>query len=369
MNVYSTYQQKTVWVSSGDSSSDQSISGSLRQIPRVTATTFSIDTPLVENVYLDSSIEPYNTFPPGVNADIRFWHSNGRGEWYLGLAKLNSTGTLVLGLEDEKNLYISMENTLGIDAIGAPLGGPRTVLGLGNTVMTAYEIGARVGGFIESRATLHALTANVYTGFSGMITPAVNYQRGGSRTELFTIPAPTNQYSSNPLSTGDIAALGAQEMIMIFPQNTPFGATLTGQNACYLQSFNIGLTINRQEQKPLGFVYPKARPIVYPIGVDLTAEAIMSKYQQDTLERFGCNSTGFSIQMVIKQPCTNLTLFGFYFDNAQLQSQSFNQSIGPMDTVNLKWRAWIRNPNDMFLDPSYNFIINLDTQSGYGLNW
>ena len=368
-SYWQEYQTKTVWASSGDANSDQLSSGGLRQLARVQSTSFSIESPLVENVYLDSSVEPYNSFPPGVSADIRWLHTDGSTEYYIGLAKLNSSGTIVLGLEDEKNLYITMEDELGIDAIGAPLAGPRTVLGLGNAVMTAYEIGGRVGGLIESRATMSCLTANVYTGFSGVTVPSVNYQNGGSQTGRFIIPAPQSQYSSNRSITGQPAALGGQEMIMVFSQNSPFGAVLTGQNSCYLQSFNLGLSIDRQEQKPLGYVYPKARPIIYPIKVDLSAEAIVSKYQADTLERFGCNSTGFSIQMIVKQPCTNLTLFGFFFDNLQLQSQSINQSIGPMDTMNLKWRGWIRTPNDMFIDPSFNYIINLQTSGAYGEQW
>ena len=342
----------------------------MRQIPRVQGTTFSLDYPLVDNVYLDSSVEQYNTTPPGVNVDIRFYHTNGTAEYFLGLAKLNPSGTLILGLEDEKNLYISMEDAAGIDAVGAAVDSPRTVLGLGNAVITAYEIGAQVGGLIESRATLNCLTANVYTGFSGVTIPAVNYQNGGSQTGLFIIPPALSQYNSSSLATGlNAPALGAREMFIVYSQGTPFGATLTGQNACYLQSFNLALTVDRQEQKPLGYVYPAARPVMYPMRVDMNTEALMSSYQADTLERLSCTTTGFNVQMIIKQPCSNLVLFSFYLENMQLASQQIGQSIGPIDTMSLQWRGLIKTPNDIFFDPYYNYLVQVSDTGAWGTQW
>jgi hypothetical protein len=366
---YSTYQSRSVWASSGDANSDQTPSGSLTQLSRIQDTTFTLNYPLTEGVYLDASVEQYNPTPPSVNVDVRYWHTNGLNELALGLARLDSSGTLILGLDEEKNLYVAMEDAPGIDSIGAARASPRTVLGLGNAVMTAYEVGAQVGGLIESRATLNCLTANVYTGYSGVTIPAVNCRNGGSQTGRFVIPEAFSQYNSSPLVTGQAAALGAQELMVAFPENTPFGATLTGQNACYLQSFNLALTIDRQEQKPLGYVYPTARPVMYPIKVDLSAEALMSSYQSDALERFGCNSTGFAIQMMVKQPCSNLVLFSFYMNNLQLQSQSISQSIGPIDGVSLRWHGLITNPRDMFFDPSFNYLVTLSDTGAYGTQW
>jgi hypothetical protein len=263
-----------------------------------------------------------------------------------------------------------MEDGMGIDSIGSPSDSPKTVLGLGNALLTAYEIGAQVGGLIESRATLNCLTANVYTGFSGVTGPAVDYRNGGSLTGRFTIPAVLSQYSTSNLATGDnVAALGSREMFVAFPQNTPFGATLTGDNACYLQSFNVSLAVDRQEQKPLGYAYPPARPVMYPMRVTASAEALMSSYQADSLERLGCNTTGFAIQLMVKQPCTNLVMFSLYLDNLQLQSQRIGQSIGPMDSVSLQWRGLIRTPNDLFFDPYYNWLVNLSNTGAWGDSW
>lgn len=368
--LYQRYGSKTVWVTSGNAASDQTVSGSIQQLSRVQDVTYSINYPLRDNVYLDGAVEAFNTSLPSVDVDLRFWHTNGMNEAYCGLVKLNASGTAVMGLDEEKNLYVAVEDELGLDAIGNPYTKPKTVIGLGNAVMTSYELGAQVGGLIESRVAMNALTANVYTGFSGQRVPSVDYRNGGSATGLFILPGASSQYSTNPLATGqNVAALGSQEMYVVFSQNTPFGLVFTGQESCYLQSFNLGLTINRQEQKPLGYDYPVARPIIYPIQVDFTANATVSRYQRDRLDRLNCTTTGQAAQLIVKQPCSNLTLFGFYFNNLQLQSQMFTQGIGSLDTASLTWRGWINTPNDLFVDPYYNYLVNLDTTGAYGTQW
>ena len=121
-NVVSRYADKSVWVTSGSFETDQTLTGSLWQVPRIQETTFSIPNPLQDNVNADSSVEAFNLMPAGVNVDIRLLNTNGRAEAWLGLAKLNPSGTLLLGLDEEKDLYIASQYPQGYDAIGAPAG-------------------------------------------------------------------------------------------------------------------------------------------------------------------------------------------------------------------------------------------------------
>jgi hypothetical protein len=367
---YQRYQNRSIWVSSGSAASNQAITGSLRQLSRVQDVTYRVNYPLANNVYLDAGVESYNTTPPSVDVDIRWWHTNGLNEMYVGLVRFDATGQAIMGLDEEKNVYVAMEDTFGIDSIGAPYGSPKTVIGLGNALMTSYELGAQVGGLVEGRATLNCLTANVYTGFSGIAVPGVDPQNGDSLPSTFIIPPATAQYGDPPAVTGqDVAALSARDMFVLFSQTSPFAVVYTGQQACYLQSFNLGLTIDRQEQKPLGYIYPQSRPIMYPIQVNLTTDAFVSRYQADQLERLSCTNTGTAAQLIVKQPCSNLVLFSFYFDNLQVQSQTFTQAIGPIDRVSTQWRGWIRSPNDLFIDPFYNYLINTTTTGAYGTEW
>lgn len=372
-NVTAQYPGKSIWVTSGSFSQDQTISGALIQLPRIQSTSFTIPYPLQDNVYLDSSVESFNLSPAGVNFDINYYHTAGRQELYLGLAKVTSSGNLILGLDEEKDLYIAAQNNPGVDSIGAPAGSPQTVLGLGQAVMTSYELAAQVGGLIEGRASMNALTAVVYTGFSGVTVPSIQYQDGSSRTGRFIIPPALIQY--NPAATGmqglleGAPALGARDMVLMFPQQSPFGVVYTGVQAVYLQSFNLSLTIDRQEQKPLGYAYPIARQIMYPIRVDLSTNALVSRMQADRLDRLACTTTGFTINLAVKQPCTNATVFGFYLNNLQVVSQNFGQQIGGVDTVSTTWRGWIKTPQDVVFNPWVQWIVDLSTTGAWGTTW
>ncbi len=372
-NVYQQYQSKSIWVSSGNYLTDQTVSGSLRQLSRVQDASWSLNYPLQENRYLDGSMEPYYPTPTSVDVTIDWWHTNGRAEYYLGLARLNPQGQLTLGLDEEKSLYIAMEDTLGTDAIGAASSAPRTVIGMAQGLMTSYRLSASVGNFVRGQATLNCLTAFVYSGGSGQRAAGVNPQDGAQITGQFNLPVADIDYnpnSSDQYAVNKASALGSRELVMMFPAGSPFAVVYTGQQACYLQSMELGLNVQHQEVKPLGYVYPPGRGIIYPIPVELTTEAIVSKYQVDQLQRLACQAvTGYSIYTVVKQPCSNLTMFGFYFDDMQIEDQSFAGSIGTLDRVTTRWKGWLKSPSTTFFSPVFNYLINADTTGAYGTTW
>ncbi len=364
------YGSKSVWVTSGSYLNDETVSGSIQQLSRVQGLSYDLQYPLQDQVYLDAGVESYYPTPTSVNATLNWLHTDARNEYFLGLVKVDTNGQAILGLQDEKNLYVAYQDEAGFDAIGTTASKPRTVLGLAQGLLTTYELAGAVGGLIEGRATLNYLTAVIYTGASGLAAPSVSYQDGNQRTGRFVLPVAQSQYSTDPLATGqDVAAIGAQDLIMMFPQNTPFGVVFTGNEACYLQSMQLALSIDRLENKPLGYVYPPNRPIVYPIRVDLTTEAIVARYQADNLSRLTCTLTGQSVNIVVKQPCSNLTMFGFYFNDMQIESQSFSSNIGNTDRVSTKWRGYLKSPSDTFISPFYNYIVRADNSGAWGTTW
>lgn len=375
LNLLGDYSNKVVYVSSGSFEQDHTVSGSLQQLSRVQDMSWQLLYPIEEQSYVDNGLDSYYSTPVGVNLNLSWLTTNGFNEWLIGLAKQDPSGTLTLGLEDERDLYLSIEDTQGLEAIGASRTAPRTVLGLGQGVLTSYQMSASVGGFIESQASLSYLTATVYTGSSGQQVAAVNYQNGAQLTGRFVLPAATTQYNQNAtgigvLSTEDVSAIGARDLIMMFPAGDPFGVTYTGMQACYLQSVGLTMDVARNEWKPLGYAYPPARPVQYPIRVDLTTEAFVSRYQADTLRRMQCTTTtGNAVNVLVKQPCSNASLFGFYFSDLQIASQSFGTTIGGLDTVSTQWRGYIKSPSDVFVNPWVQYIIRMDTSGAWGTTW
>lgn len=374
VNQTQTYQTKSVFVSSGAFDSEQTISGSLRQLSRIQSVDWGVNYPVEQVTYLDSAEEAYMSSHNAVDVDLTWLHTNGRNEQALGLVDtVGLSGALAFNLDQEKNLYVTIENTPGIDAIGATGAGQiKTVIGMGNALMTSYTLNGAVGGLIQSRATLNCLTAFVYTGSSGNAVPGVHYQDGTQLTGRFTLFPAFSQYDpnvtgyANPIAA---PAVGARDMYLVFPQGTPFGITFSGAQACYLQNFDLALTIERRELKPLGSVYPPVRAVHYPMHIDLTTNAIVNRYQRDQLDRIDCLGSGQSVYLIVKQPCSSDVLFGVYLDKLQIESQSFTSSIGATDTATTKWRGLVTSPTAMFFNPWVSSLVNLDTQSGWGGTW
>ncbi len=376
-----TYQTKAVYITSGDAGSPQTISGSIVQLSRITDLNYSLLYPLDQPVYLNAGYDSYLRFNTEVQINMAWFHTNGHNEQLIGLADINpATSSLAFNLETEKNLYITYENQLGIDAVGATgLNQTKTVLAIGQTLLASYSISAAVGGLVRSNASFVGLTAFLYSDSSGYQVPAVHTQNGNQFTGLFNLPPASADFV--PGATGlplggiggtnvynDVAALAATEMVMTFPIGTPFGLVFTGFNSCFLQSFNCTLTFDRRELKSMGYAYPKNRPIVYPMVVDLTTEALVSSYQADQLQRIGCLATGQMVNIIVKQPCSNATMFGLYFSELQYQSQEVTSRIGSNDIVSIKWRAIITQPSQVFFSPFVNYIVQPDG-TPWGTNW
>ena len=370
------YYEKAVFISTGDYTTD-TIGTGIAQLSRIQSVEFAATYPVEQQMYLNSANESWMNAPASVITTLRWFHTNGVNEQLIGLATHNPNGNWMLNLDTEKNLYVTVENTAGIDAIGASgIGQTKTVIGLGQSNLSRYVFNAAVGTIIQSEASFECLTSFIYSGQSGNQIPSVNYSDGSQLTGVFSLPPASSQYITNEpsgyLSTGStdyVSAIAASDLVMTFPNATPFGVVLTGAQSCYLQSVNCSISIDRFAMKPMGYVYPSARPVVYPVHVDLTTDAIVSSYQADQLQRISCLGTGNWINVIVKQPCSNATLFGLYFTELQLISQNVTASIGRKDVVSFQWRAILSNPYQTVIDPTVNYIVRQDNSSPWGLTW
>ncbi len=378
MGVYETnrfqqYQTKSVFVSSGAADSNQTVSGSIRQLSRIQDVNWSIPYPVEQVMYLDQGDEAYMGSHNSVDVTMTYWHTNGRNEQALGLIDWIGPGQLGFKLDEEKNIYISIENTPGVDAVGAPTGGSRSVIGMAQGLLTSYAMSVQNGGLIQSRATMNCLTAFSYTGASGNQIPAVRYGDGAQLTGLFTLPTASSQYDVNATGLSNdvpaVAAIGARDMVMLFPEGTPFSVVFSGAQACYLQGFDLTMTMPRRELKPIGAQYPPNRAVFYPIEVNLTTNTIVNAYQRDQLDRIDCLGTGQSVWLLVKQPCSSDVLFGFFFDRLQILNQDFSSSIGTNDSMTIQWKGLLTSPYTTFFTPYIGSLVLAGTTSGWGSTW
>jgi hypothetical protein len=369
------YYGKAIYISTGDYTTDSS-PGGVAQLSRIQSVDWAVSYPVDFSLYTPGVYDPYLKAPAGVSLTLRWLNTSAVNEYLIGLGQYNASGVLTYNLDAQKSLYMTVENTPGVDAIGASgAGESKTVLGFAQGVLTQFLVTAAVGGVVECQGTFDYLTSYIYSGAIGQPIPAVNYTDGSQVTGVFSLPAAQSLYvqpePSGVYSTGIdyTSAIAATELIMTFPVGSPYGISLTGAQSCYLQSFTCNLAFPRLPMQNIGSQFPFARPVNYPIRVDLSTEAIVSQYQMDQLQRISCLGTGQYVNIIVKQPCSNATLFGLYFTELQLIEQDFVTSIGRNDVVSLKWRGVISNPFQTFFDPTVNFIVQLSNTGAWGTQW
>jgi hypothetical protein len=349
---YERYASKAVYCSISGARSNQIYSGNFLQFARVQEASWSLDYPLEQVSYLDAGTESsLNTYTP-VSLNIAWYDTNGKNEAAVGLGVLtNSYYTGLTSIDLEQNYYVGINNEQGADLVGVT-GTNRTVVAFSQGLFNSYNLSAQVGSIVQSAASLTCLSAFLYTGMptGGNLVPTVSPQNGSQSTGLFVLPPALSQYDPDGSL---VAAVGAKDLLLQFPlqpgvgpnsPTTAFATVFSGEQACYLQSCNLSVTANRQELRPLGFVYPPNRATIWPLTVELTAEAVVSRYQADQLQRIDCLGSGMQVNLIVRKPCAGTTLFGFYTDQLRLANQSFSSAIGPMDSVRFTWRGLIGSP-------------------------
>jgi hypothetical protein len=338
------FSQHALFCSSGLYSSNQIVSGGVDQLSRVQSTNLSLSWPRIDETYLNESVERARNGRPNVNLTYEYLATAGYNEQIIGLVT-DGVNSAFWNLNQEKNYFVLAKDAF-TDA-NLDSGSSQKVIGIGQALLNGYSIAASAGDLVKTTCTLEALNLLMFTGNSGQ-NPAVVYQNGQSFSGGVVIPPAQNlvySQSSNPAN--DIVALGAKDLIMEFPSGSVFGTLISGTNACQLQSFTLAFSISRNQAKPLGFAYPNERRVNFPIIVELSADAFLEQYQIDALNTQSCFDSGHNINILVKQPCSDLLALEFYLKGLKLDSQQINTSTqSNFSTVSFTWKGLIGNLND-----------------------
>ena len=261
----------------------------------------------------------------------------------------------MIRLDEERNFYFVSQH----DSQDAALGDEtkRNVLAVGNALLQGYTLSASVGDFARSTLNYTALNVCINEGSTGL-NPAINYIDGSNLSGTYSLPIITSQvYENDPNTANNVTAIHSKDIVLMFSTGAGLGVELnnnsSGSYGCPLQNFNFSMTVDRESAISMGQKYPQQRPIIYPVTVELQAEAHLSKFAQACLNNNFCNSTQHTVNILMKQPCSELAAFELRLSNLQLVKQEFVANMGDIDVVSFTWNGVIRSP----FDTGSNFFI------------
>lgn len=293
---------------------------------------------------------------PRARLDLVWPFCSGENESAIGLVLAPSGAVSALSAINEERNYYLLVNQNGHDGMG-PIDPGSRILALGNAVLTRYDFAAQVGQPTTVSVSLEGLNLLIQPSGTGQPLPSLNKETAVGNTGRYILPTP-----SQAISSYTEAAPGS--LVLTFNTGSAFGALLSGQNSCPVDSFGFTVELPRADVQTLGWAYPSSRPVQWPATVNVRAEAYLNTFQLDALNRPNCPDSGYSVQVGFRNSCTTVDDLAFRFNGLKLDTASMGAAVGGgVAKVAFSWSAQIYDVNRIGPQNANWFI--LDTGQAY----
>jgi len=270
-------------------------------------------------------------------------------------------------------------------ATGSPAGSfvKNDVIAIGNGFISDYTVEAAVGAVPTASVTVEAFNIKVDDHLSGAPLDGNNnfldegvpgvtlegnsglcryvFQTGVGNTGTATYQD-THGTSFNTTGSSTVSALRPGDLTLSMTNSGDYYgiADMDGQGACHIQSFTISVPLSRTVLQRLGSTFGYARVVDFPIDISCTISAIVADIQSKNLFAELCNKTTHDFTLTMRDSsCTTAgdVKLKYIVKNARLESETFTNSIGDNESVDMTFTTQIGGANDqnngLFMEGSY----------------
>ncbi len=366
--------------------------------------------------------------PPTVGLDFSYYVTDGYNERLLGFnvtgVEADNTTSIdtntapdaqcISGLlaDLQGNNYYILTVDEGEDVVGGTtLDGTTNVVGIGNGFVTDYSFEASVGGLPTASITVEAFNIKTDTftsaeeseadspgtevkavknSFVSGNSPAVNlfntpaekftsvdkaYKLDQSRAFAGTnalVSAPGVNFTGFTTGASAISALRPGDITLSFPEGDGFVA-ISGSNQAHIQSFNFSIPLSRTVLQRLGSVFGYTRVVDVPINFDLSISAVVSELREANLFDVMAQNTknNFTLTLNDSNATAPVPKMRYTIKGAILQSETYSESIGDNQSVDLVYTVQVGGANDttngVFMSGNYKDQLDSITSSFFKL--
>ena len=319
------------------------------------------------------------------NDDAKFWTGDG---CLSGFSALSG----VLNDPQGNNFFITVvpdgkdvQGTTDMAATGISTNYTKNdVVAIGNGFVSDYTVEAAVGSIPTASVTVEAFNIKVDDHLSGAPmdgtagyfldegVPGVTLA-GASGTNRYVFQTgmgnagtwtdqETNGTAFNTTGDAGIAALRPGDLTLTMSNSgTYYGlADMNGDGSAHIQSFTISVPLSRTILQRLGSTFGYARVVDLPVDISCTVSAIVADLQNKNLFAELCNKTTHDFTLSMKDAnCTSAgsTRLEYIVKNARLDSETFSNSLGDNESVDMTFTTQIGGANDqnngLFMNGSY----------------
>ena len=251
------------------------------------------------------------------------------------------------------------------------------VVAIGNGFVSDYTVEASVGAIPTASVTIEAFNIKVEDHLSGQIADGVHLDPGVPGVDLDgnsglnrfcfqTGMGNTGTWYYQDLqgtpfnTTGDIgiAALRPGDLTLEMSDSGSYIGLnqMSGDGSAHIQSFTISVPLSRTILQRLGSTFGYARVVDLPLDVSCTVSAVVADLKKNNLfeNLTSTQKHNFTLKM---DDTAGKQRIKYIVKNARLDSETFSNSIGDNESVDMTFTAQIGGANDqsagLFMEGSY----------------
>ena len=307
---------------------------------------------------------------PTVNFDVSYYPTNGFNERILDFYVQNQSQTLsgqfasghlaagsgqnfyILTVSEGRDANLNRENNETANS----------VIGIGNAFLTDYTLDLSVGSLPTATASFEASniiadttvsgTQGAFSGFSGIISPAVDPEIGEPLGFEIQLPwASGNSNTDGVASDADlVSALRPGDIkIDISSFQGDLLSSLNSNDGLHIQSANLSLPLSRTPIERLGSKFPFARVVDFPVNATLSVNAIVNTMEAQNLASMisGCGENNRrDVKLTLEECGVNKTGMSILLKGCTIDSESYSSSIGSNKSVDITFSTQIGGTRD-----------------------
>jgi len=276
-----------------------------------------------------------------IGLDVNYFYSNGTNEAIMGLNVNGEDSTALKYVKKEnqdRNYYILMGTGDNQEPnINSLFKNKFNVMALGNVFLDSYSLSAGVGSplAVTTRLSAYNVVMNQYNdATNGETIPAIDTTKTGPGEPVlnkkYKITPSVFQNTTN--RDGNIhAAFAAGDIELILADVKEPGIEFTGSSpvrSATIESMDVGFSIDRTDLYGLGSMYPYGKRAILPILGTLSFSALATEFTSGNLNEFISGEHNYNFTFNIKDNCSGQTGLQMVVENAQLDSQGLNDTLG-----------------------------------------
>lgn len=321
---------------------DNTSTGDFTQLRGIQSVNFNVDNQINKLDSLGTNDWTYFKTNPIINYSFNYLLTNGKEEYALGISGISGLANLY---EKQHNLYFIVDNNAqDINTLQSLSG--LFVCQFTNSVLTNYNIRGQISSPVVVEANFQSLNFNIQQYTTGIYNSAIEIVSGIENSGAIKLPLFTTGFGTG------VKFLTPNNLVLTVGTGLTMGTNLSES---YINSFDIGVSFDRNILYKMGAKYPYKRCLRFPVELTLNLDATFINYKEDALRNIDCDDRLHDVVFSFREHCnTDREIVRYEFSGLRLINQQTSVSTSQRKVISFSFSK------QMDAQDSFNFVSFID---------